>query len=570
MSTNNKVLIIVFIMLSILSVATVTNVWINFIDFGKRAAVDRAYSIAESVRDGLTSHMNLGAMDKRDLFLSNMIKHQNVKTLRVIRSKKVIEEFGDGGLDPYKYDDIEKDVLSHGKAITNIINEEREQFLRITIPYIATKYSKPNCLSCHVNEKEGDVLGAITLELDISEVKNKTVDTILKIILISFVFLILAFFVTGYIIKPYVKLFDALEEGIDKAYKGDFSYYVQTNLSDEAGKVAKKLNDLSEIFRFKKTIELDYDKEKIYERIKHILESNLELENFIIFENNITTKKRKIVLKSSKLTFINDEELENSTQVCRAFRTNFQVVSTDFHNICDLCAMKNRESICLPFTISDELSLTLLIYVANDEELIKAKELIPIISNYFELAEPVLQTKLLMNKLHEKSLKDPMTSLLNRRFLEQYIDDGIKSGENFSVMMVDIDFFKQVNDTYGHDVGDEVIRTLSDVLRNNIKGSDLAIRYGGEEFLLIVFDTSNEVAAKIANHINSEFSKKVFKVGEETFSKTLSIGISSYIENSISPWQAIKHADVALYNAKNSGRNKVVIFEAQMYQESMI
>lgn len=570
MSTNNKVLIIVFVMLSILSISTVVNVWVNFIDFGKRAAVDRAYSIAESVRDGLTSHMTLGAMDKRDLFLSNMIKHQKVKTLRVIRSKKLIEEFGDGGLDPYKYDDIEKEVLSNAKTITNIINEDKEQFLRITIPYIATKYSKPNCLSCHTSEKEGDVLGAISLELDISEVKHKTVDTISKIILISFIFLILAFFITGYIIKPYVKLFDDLEEGIGKAYRGDFSHYVTTNLSDEAGKVAKRLNDLSEIFRFKKTIELDYDKEKIYERIGYILEHNFNLENFIIFENNIGMKKRKIVKKSNKSTFIDDNEIQNSEKICRALRTNLQVSSTDFYNICDLCHLNNRETICLPFTISDEFSLTLLIYIDNPNELIKMKEQVSIISNYFELAAPVLQTKFLMSKLHEKSLKDPMTGLLNRRFLEQYIDAGMKDGENFSLMMIDIDFFKQVNDTYGHDIGDEVIRTLSDVLKNNIKGSDLAIRYGGEEFLLIIFETFSEVAMKIANHINSEFSKKVFTVAEEKFSKTLSIGIASYVANTTTPWRAIKHADVALYHAKNSGRNRVVIFEAEMYQESMI
>lgn len=570
MSTNKKFLLIVFIMLTLLSIATVLNVWVNFIEFGKKSTVDRANSIAESVRDGLTAHMVLGAMDKRDLFLSNMIKHQKVKTLRVIRSTSLIKEFGNGGLDTYKYDDIEKEVLSSGRTISKVVNENNDRFLRMTIPYIATKYSKPDCLSCHVNEKEGDVLGAISLEFDVSDVRNQTIDTISKIIFISFIFLVLAFIVTGYIIKPYVKLFDDLEEGISKAYKGDFSYYVTTSLSDEAGKVAKRLNDLSEIFRFKKTIELDLDKEKIYERIGYILENNFSLENFVIFENNIAMKKRVIALKSSALKFIDDREMENSTKVCRAFRTNLQVTSTDFHNICDLCYKKGKESICLPFTISDEFSLTLLIYVNNYEELMKIKELIPIISNYFELAEPVLQTKLLMSKLHERSLKDPMTGLLNRRFLDQYIDTGIRAGEYFSVMMIDIDFFKHVNDTYGHDIGDQVIKGLSEILKNNIKGSDLAIRYGGEEFLLIIFETSVEVANKIASHINAEFSKKVFKVGEEKFSKTLSIGISSYVQESTTPWQAIKYADVALYNAKNSGRNKVVIFESEMYSESMI
>ena len=175
-----------------------------------------------------------------------------------------------------------------------------------------------------------------------------------------------------------------------------------------------------------------------------------------------------------------------------------------------------------------------------------------------------------MDKLREKSLKDPMTGLYNRRFLDNYVDNGLYEGKNFSVMMVDVDFFKDVNDTYGHDVGDDVIRGLAEVLKNSIKGSDLAVRFGGEEFLLIVYDTSMESAQKIANEIRENFSKKVFKSSISNFSKTLSVGIASYPDDSKTAWQTIKYADVALYNAKETGRNKVVYFEEKMYQEDKI
>lgn len=570
MGTNKKVLVIIFVMLSILSVSTIVNVGLNFIDFGKKATIDKAHSIAESVRDGLTAHMVLGMMDKRDLFLHNMIKHQKVRTLRVIRSKATIAEFGPGELDSYKYDDIEKSVLKNAKPITKVVENEKSEYLRITIPYIASKFSKPNCLRCHVNAKEGDVLGAISLELDISDIKTTTISMIIKIILISLLFLFLAFFITKHYIKPYIKLFDDLEEGISKAYKGDFSYQVSTKLSDEAGKVAKRLNDLSEIFRFKKTIELDSSKENIYARLAYILENNFGLHSFLIFENDKNTKKRKIAYRSNHLSFLDDKKIESSKKMCRAFRTNTQVNSTDFHKICELCYIKGKETICIPFDISDEMSITLLIYLDDKVTLNKVNGYIPIIKNYFELAEPVLQTKILMDKLHERSLKDPMTGLYNRRFLDNYIETNLTENSNFTVMMLDIDFFKQVNDTYGHDVGDEVIKALTEVLKYNIKGSDLAIRYGGEEFMVIAFNISMEDALKIAEHIRIDFSKRVFKSSTDTFSKTISIGVSKCDLPESTPWRSIKFADVALYYAKEHGRNKVVEFKPEMYHEDLI
>jgi diguanylate cyclase (GGDEF)-like protein len=175
-----------------------------------------------------------------------------------------------------------------------------------------------------------------------------------------------------------------------------------------------------------------------------------------------------------------------------------------------------------------------------------------------------------MNKLHEKSLRDGMTNLYNRRFLDNYLDKNIKDGDKFYMMMIDIDFFKQVNDTYGHDVGDEVIKYLSDVLARYIKYPNLPVRYGGEEFLAIVYNNNLDEVRQLASDIRAEFSSKVINANSETFSKTLSVGIASFPEDSQSAWETLKHADVALYNAKNSGRDKVVTFESSMYDEDMI
>jgi len=566
MHANKKVLVIVFVMLSLFPVAIISNVWVHFINFGNKATIEKANSIAESVRDGLTAHMVHGAMKEKAMFLRNMIKHQDVKTLRVIRSKENMEQFKNDKIKYASYDEIEKKVLKSGKTITKIESD----FLRITIPYIAYSNSEPDCLSCHISVGDGDVLGAITIELNIDEVKKSTYETIVTIASISILFLFLTYLIALYFIKPYIKLFDDLEDGIVRAYKGDFSQKVTTNLKNDAGRVAQKLNDLSEIFRFKKTIELDTDENTIYERLSYILIKNFKIEQFMIFENKIHDKSRKIVYKSSFMKDVNSNNFDASKETCRAFRIGNEVCSTDFHKVCKLCYKEKKESICLPFAISEDVSLTLLIYTDTKDELLRIKKLTPILSNYFELAEPVLQTKILMKQLHNSTLVDPLTGLNNRRFLDNYIDNEIEKHDIFSLMMVDIDWFKQVNDTYGHNIGDDVIRTISEVLVNNIKGSDYAIRFGGEEFLLITFGTTKESSVKIANNIRTEFAKKVFKAEKETFKKTLSIGVANYPENASSSWQCIKFADVALYHAKETGRNKVVLFEPSLYDEEKI
>ncbi|MEA1916392.1 MAG: GGDEF domain-containing protein [Campylobacterota bacterium] len=568
MSTNKKVYLIVFAMLGILSIATIFNVAINFREFSKKTAIEKAHLVAESVRDGLTAHMVNGTMSNRGLFLENMIKHQDVTNLHLLRSKSVTELYGNGIDEEHIISRLEKRVLDSGKSESTLIETTNSALISIAIPYIATKYSNPNCLSCHTNAQEGDVLGVISMDVDVQPVRHEGIMIISKIVVITFIFLIIAILIAKHFIKPYIRLFDDLEEGISKAYRGDFSYKVETTLADEAGRVAQRLNELSEIFRFKKTIELDKDKKTIYNRIRHILEIHFKIDDFTMFEVDSELKTKSVVIITKSKAELPDTIFSKDSQVCRAFRTNDTVVSTDFYKICESCHQDGVETLCLPFNISDKYSLILHIRTRSKKEMVRIRELLPVITNYLELAEPVLETKFLMEVLEMTTLKDGPTGLFNRRFLDQFMDSlNINDGRSFATLMVDIDFFKQVNDTYGHDIGDSVIVGLSKILQDNVKGSDLAIRYGGEEFLVMIFNVDETIALKIANSIRVQFSKKLFKTSSDTISKTLSIGISLFPTHTQNPWQAVKFADVALYEAKNSGRDKIVLFDESMYED---
>jgi two-component system, cell cycle response regulator len=219
--------------------------------------------------------------------------------------------------------------------------------------------------------------------------------------------------------------------------------------------------------------------------------------------------------------------------------------------------------------------LVLSITTWDKKSLNKINMQIASIKNYFEAAKPVIEGKLLMEQLRDTSLRDGMTGLYNRRFLEEFIDKVMsqakREGETYSVMMLDVDYFKMVNDTYGHDVGDKVIVAIAKLLQTSVRDSDLAIRYGGEEFLIMLHNASDEGVTKIANKIHQEFAAIVFEVGMgETIQKTMSIGISNFPKDADSIWKCIKYADNALYKAKTTGRNKIVLYTPEMSEDEHV
>ncbi|MGO7541896.1 PleD family two-component system response regulator [Rhizobium ruizarguesonis] len=164
----------------------------------------------------------------------------------------------------------------------------------------------------------------------------------------------------------------------------------------------------------------------------------------------------------------------------------------------------------------------------------------------------------------ELAVTDPLTGLYNRRYLDNHLNvlfnRSMARGRPLSVLITDIDRFKQVNDTYGHDGGDEVLREFSNRVRSTIRGADLACRYGGEEFVVVMPDTSPEIAATVAERLRAAIESAPFmlKHSGEALNVTASFGIASRITSVLTPDQLMKQADLALYEAKNTGRNRVV------------
>ncbi|MDA5638305.1 MULTISPECIES: PleD family two-component system response regulator [Agrobacterium] len=164
----------------------------------------------------------------------------------------------------------------------------------------------------------------------------------------------------------------------------------------------------------------------------------------------------------------------------------------------------------------------------------------------------------------ELAIVDGLTGLNNRRYLDSHLkilfDRAAVRGRPISICMTDIDRFKLVNDTYGHDVGDEVLREFAARIRSTVRGADLACRYGGEEFVVVMPDTPMELAASVAERLRAIMEDKPFYVRsiDRELSITASLGIATSSGAFGAPDEILKQADKALYEAKHAGRNRVV------------
>ncbi|MBI5664691.1 MAG: diguanylate cyclase [Nitrospirae bacterium] len=220
-------------------------------------------------------------------------------------------------------------------------------------------------------------------------------------------------------------------------------------------------------------------------------------------------------------------------------------IGEDFNNL--MLHLKNKE---------DELRLN----IRSSEE--KNRELEALNEKINKLVMTLDKKNVLLREL---SIKDGLTGLYNYRFFREILNEQYNLAKRFrfplSCIMIDIDYFKAVNDTYGHQAGDAILSQLADILRSNVRDADKAVRYGGEEFVIMLPYTDSGDAYIKAERLRQVISNFPFTVGRKRVNITVSLGIATYTDNKNikRAEQLVVYADKALYQAKQRGRNQTVI-----------
>ncbi|MGX6641910.1 diguanylate cyclase [Legionella pneumophila] len=217
--------------------------------------------------------------------------------------------------------------------------------------------------------------------------------------------------------------------------------------------------------------------------------------------------------------------------------------------------------LCVPLMAQNDIYG--LLYLEVDLKFDENQQLL--ITAFAELTALALANVRLRENLRYQSIRDPLTGLYNRRYLEDFLFKQLHQAErtkaSFAILMLDLDHFKKINDTFGHDAGDLVLKELGQILNSDIRLGDIAARYGGEEFVLLLYDIDAQAAKMKAENLRSAISNLQVKYGAQPVGQiTASIGISVYPDDAKSPAEVIEAADKALYQAKNKGRNKVILF----------
>lgn len=257
------------------------------------------------------------------------------------------------------------------------------------------------------------------------------------------------------------------------------------------------------------------------------------------------------------------------TEDCWGFRTGNMYVVHDSKKdvLCHHFSQLSPSSyICLPLIVEGQM-LGMLHFNALWDTAITSYEQ-QIIKNFSEITKLSLSNIQLKEALSEQAIHDTLTGLVNRRYLydvlPQMLQQAIKSKQMLSLCMIDIDFFKRINDKYGHDAGDEVLKYMGAFLKENVRENDIACRFGGEEFVVVLIDSNLKNANKKMEDIRVKMANAKINILHHILTDiTISIGIAEAPMHGKTITEILRAADFALYAAKDAGRNVIINFDME-------
>ncbi|MEI6214316.1 MAG: cache domain-containing protein, partial [Desulfuromonadales bacterium] len=336
--------------------------------------------------------------------------------------------------------------------------------------------------------------------------------------------LTMAFFIGSGITRRLGRVIGGLRDIASGKGDVDLTKRIAITSIDEIGVLSTEFNGLMEsinnLTTFKKVIEEDDTIADVYARLWGAFSKELHLEQCVIYEIDLIHHRMLPVYPpdmSDEELFCTPDILDNA-DLCKTRKTGHRISSAEFPDICrHFRPQDGKHHYCIPMTIGGGTVGVVQFLVPADNEtnremyerrIFKAEQ-------YIKESLPVIEAKRLMQTLRESALTDQLTGLHNRRFLQESVEGicaGVKRrGKIMGLLMCDLDYFKQVNDTHGHAAGDKILQQTCHAIRSAVREADLVIRFGGEEFLVVLLDIREDESLLVAEKIRDRVYQTRFR-----------------------------------------------------------
>lgn len=553
-SLSIQIKLTLLIQVSLMLILLFAQRWVMSSFEGKiiESAKGRAIETADGIINGMNMLMvtgQIGDPKVRALFIEKMSQSEGIKELRIFRAEQVKRQFGKGLPEEQAKDAIDQAVLDTGKPYFEH-RQAKSHTLRAVIPFIVShNFRGTDCLACH-HVEVGSVNGAANIVLDLTDETNMIAAINRWLWFGQLILQVILFFVIDLMLRSFTRPVQRIQEVMTAMqHDGDLSRRVDIQGTDEIGRMANAFNALADSLQ-KSVNQVKEGQEKL-KLSAQVFVNSAEAIVITDVNNNIMQVNKAFVditgYSSDEVIGKNPRVLQSGQQGADFYREMWGTLLTAGCWQGEIMDRRKNGEI-YPKWLS--------IAVVRDEQ--------GAVSNYIALFSDITERKASFDRIQYLAHYDALTHLPNRVLLDDHIDlilAGAKRNyTKLAILFLDLDRFKEVNDTRGHHVGDKLLQAVAERLKECVRESDTVARLGGDEFVILLSSISDEKdAATVAQKVIEQIGRP-FMLGEYQANIGTSIGISLYPNHGTDKEALLKSADAAMYFAKEKGRNNFQFF----------